>query len=114
MGARRVAKSVAKHLGEFVMEAVGELLLGFLACLLLGGLAFVAYLSWAANPRLTVAGTALACVALAHGAWLTLRDRPTDPKDTPRRGVAAFTTGFFALTSGVTLFLAFYATGCNC
>lgn len=114
MGAQRVAKSIGKHLGEFAMEAVGELLLGFLACILLGGLTFVAYLSWATNPRLTAAGAALAGIALTHGAWVTLRRRPKSSESAPQRGVAAITTGFFALTSGVILFLAFYATGCNC
>ncbi|MFK0100357.1 hypothetical protein [Streptomyces sp. NPDC091040] len=114
MGVRRVAKSIGEHLWEFAMEAVGEMVLSFLACILLGGLAFMAYPSWAVNPRLTVAGTTLAGVALAHGAWVALRRRPKGTEDAPRRGIAAITTGFLALTSGVTLFLAFYASGCNC
>ncbi|WP_260696784.1 hypothetical protein [Streptomyces sp. 130] len=93
------------------METAGDVVLTFAACILLGTLAWVAHLSWAVNPRLTVAGTALAGAAFAHGAWVTLRSRP---KGAGRRGAAAVTTGFFALTSAVTLFLALYATGCTC
>ncbi|MFJ7629134.1 hypothetical protein ACIQZN_21835 [Streptomyces sp. NPDC097595] len=111
MGARRVAKAIGEQLLEFAMEMVGETILTLLAYLLLGTLLWVAYLAWAVNPRLAVAGATLAGITFTHGAWVTLHGRP---KGTRRRGVAAVTTGFFALASGVTLFLALYATGCDC
>lgn len=100
-----------KPLRELITEFVGEAALTVLACILLGSLLWVAHRSWQINPRLTVAGTALAGVAFTHGAWTTLR---TPTKGGPRRGVAAATTAFFALSSGVALYLALYATGCDC
>ncbi|MEU2246701.1 hypothetical protein [Streptomyces sp. NPDC019224] len=111
MGIGRTAKRVGEHLREQTVEAVGELALTALACILLGALIWAAHLSWSASPRLTVAGSVLAGLAFIHGAWTMLRAPSQHPR---RRGVAATTTALLALGAGTSLFLAFYATGCDC
>ncbi|KLJ04946.1 hypothetical protein [Streptomyces sp. KE1] len=103
-------KRVGEGLVEVVGEAVAEVVLGLLACALLGCLALIAYLSWSFSPRLTLAGTGLFSLLLAHGAWRTFR---TTAKGR-RRGFAAFTAGIFTMTAVTVLLLLFYATGCDC
>ncbi|MEV5645987.1 hypothetical protein AB0L67_38745 [Streptomyces flaveolus] len=53
---------------DMVGEAVAEVILTLVACILLGCLVVIAYLSWSASPRLTIAGAGLLCCLLAHGA----------------------------------------------
>jgi hypothetical protein len=73
VGVRRAAESVGEFLIDTVGEAVGEVILSLLACVLLGCLVLIAYLSWSASPRFTIAGAGLLSCFLAHGAWQTFR-----------------------------------------
>ncbi len=108
---RSVAKSVGEFLVESVGEAVAEVVLSLLACALLGLLALIVYVSWSFSPRVTVAGAGLLSLALAHGAWRTFR---APAKGRRRRGLAAVTTVVFTATAATAAFLALYAPGCNC
>ncbi|WKD36696.1 lysine transporter LysE [Streptomyces xanthophaeus] len=110
MGVRRAVKGVGEFLIEAVGETVGEAILSLLACALLGCLVLIAYLSWSFSPRLTLAGAGLLSLFLAHGAWQTFHG----PKKGGRRGLAAVSTAGFVLTAGTSVFLLFYATGCDC
>ncbi|GAA2586992.1 hypothetical protein GCM10010424_37740 [Streptomyces lienomycini] len=95
---------------ETVGEAVAEAILTLLACVLLGGLVLIAYVSWSASPRFTIAGAGLISCFLAHGAWQTFR---TSAKR-PRLGLAALTAALFTATAMTALFLLLYAPGCGC
>ncbi|MER7195547.1 lysine transporter LysE [Streptomyces flaveolus] len=95
---------------DMVGEAVAEVILTLVACVLLGCLVVIAYLSWSASPRLTIAGAGLLCCLLAHGAWQTFRR----PEKGRRRGFAAVTAAGFTTAAATALFLLLYATGCDC
>ncbi|MFD9557169.1 lysine transporter LysE [Streptomyces sp. NPDC059990] len=109
VGIRRAAKGVGDFLIETLGEAVAEVVLSLLACVVLGCLALIAYLSWSFSPRLTIAGTGLLSLILAHGAWQTFRT----PAEGRRRGLAAVTTAGFTLTALTALLLLLYAR-CDC
>ncbi|WP_017237754.1 hypothetical protein [Streptomyces sp. SS] len=111
MGIRRAAKGIGEFLLEMVGEAVAELILTVLACALLACLVLIAYLSWSFSPSLTLAGSGLLSLVLAHGAWRTFRD---PAKGRGRRGLAAVTTAVFTLTASTGVFLLLYGTGCDC
>lgn len=110
MGVRRAAKEVGDFLSETVGEAVAEVILSLLACALLGCLALIAYASWSVSPRLTIAGSGLLSLFLAHGAWHTLHA----PATGRRRSLATLATVGFTLAAVTALFLLLYATGCDC
>ncbi|MFJ8882840.1 lysine transporter LysE [Streptomyces sp. NPDC102402] len=109
MGVRRAAKGVGDFLVEMVGEFVLEAVLVLLACVLLGCLVLLAHLSWSFSPSLTVAGTGLLCLFLAHGAR-----QVRTPAKGRRRGLAALAAAGFTLTAVTALFLLLYATGCDC
>jgi TRAP-type C4-dicarboxylate transport system permease small subunit len=110
VGIRRAAKGVGDFLIDTVGEAVAEVVLSLLACVLLGCLVLIAYLSWSASPRFTLAGAGLLSCFLAHGAWQTLRT----PVKARRRGLAALTAATFTAAAATALFLLLYAPGCDC
>ncbi|WP_186780106.1 lysine transporter LysE [Streptomyces salinarius] len=110
MGVRRAAKGVGDFLIDTVGEAVAEVVLTLLACVLLGCLVLIAYLSWSASPRLTVAGAGLLSCLFAHGAWQTFRRSGKGR----RRGLAALTATGFTGAAATALFLLLYAPGCDC
>ncbi|MFB4420477.1 lysine transporter LysE [Streptomyces sp. QL37] len=111
MRVRRAAKGVGDFVVESIGEAVAEVVLGVLACALLAGLALIAYLSWSFSPLLTVAGTGLLSLFLAHGAWGTFRD-PVEGRR--RRGWTAVAAVCFTLVAATAAFLLLYASDCGC
>jgi TRAP-type C4-dicarboxylate transport system permease small subunit len=110
VGVRRAAKGVGDFLIDTVGEAVAEVILSLLACILLGCLVLIAYLSWSASPRFTLAGAGLLSCVLTHGAWQTFRT----PEKGRRRGLAALTAAAFTAAAATALFLLLYAPGCDC
>jgi TRAP-type C4-dicarboxylate transport system permease small subunit len=110
VGVRRAARGVGDFLIDTVGEAVAEVILTLFACLLLGCLVLIAYVSWSASPRLTVAGAGLLSCFLAHGAWQTSRT----PAKGRRRGLAAVTAAGFTGAAATALFLLLYSPGCDC
>ncbi|MEU1076016.1 MULTISPECIES: lysine transporter LysE [unclassified Streptomyces] len=106
-----MAKGIGEFLVETVGEAVGEVILSVVACGLLACLVLLVYLSWSLSPRLTIAGTGVISLFLAHGAWRTFR---ASEKGRGHRGLAAVTTAAFTLTAITAVFLSAYASNCGC